>query len=114
MATIKSKNFLPPNIEVELQNVLQVLKRYGVRRVLLYGSFARGDYRDDSDFDLCVEGISSRDFFLAVAESLMATSRPLSIIDLKDTKGYFRERILKEGQVIYDATGISERTPVRA
>lgn len=40
--------------------------------------------------------------------------RPLSIVDLKNTKGYLRERILTEGMVLYDTTEISKRTPVRA
>lgn len=106
--------FLPISIEPELQKVLQVLARHGVRKVILYGSFARGDFHVNSDFDLCVEGISSSDYFLALAECLMATNRPLSLVDLKDAKGYFRERILAEGKVIYDATGISERSSVWA
>lgn len=64
MSTITLKNSLPHNIEIELQSILDVLKRHGVQRVILYGSFARGDDRDESDFDLCVDGIFSRDFFL--------------------------------------------------
>jgi predicted nucleotidyltransferase len=104
---------LPASIETELQKVLKILEKYNARRVILYGSFARGDFRDDSDFDLCVEGLSSGDFFLALAECLMTATRPLSIVDLKDARGYFRERILMEGLVIYDATGVSERSPIR-
>jgi predicted nucleotidyltransferase len=106
--------FLPVSIETELQKVLLVLEKHGARRVILYGSFVRGDFRENSDFDLCVEGLSGSDYFLALTECLMATNRPLSLVDLKDTKGYFRERILTEGKVIYDATGISERSSVWA
>jgi hypothetical protein len=106
--------FLPVAIETELKKILQLLEKHNARRVILYGSFARGDFREDSDFDLCVEGLSSSDYFLALAECLMATNRPLSLVDLKDAKGYFRERILAEGIVIYDTAGIGERSPVRA
>ncbi|MDZ7363970.1 MAG: hypothetical protein ONB46_25140 [candidate division KSB1 bacterium] len=64
---------------------------------------------------ICVSmGFSAGTFFWAVAESLMVTSRPLSIVDLKDVTGYLRERILTEGRVIYGAKGISEGTPVWA
>ncbi|KAA0227397.1 nucleotidyltransferase domain-containing protein [candidate division KSB1 bacterium] len=58
-----SRDYLPVSIRAELRRVLQILEKYNVRKVILYGSFARGDFREDSDFDLCVEGLSSSDFF---------------------------------------------------
>lgn len=58
-----SRHYLPVSIRAELRQVLQILEKYNVRKVILYGSFARGDFREDSDFDLCVEGLSSSDFF---------------------------------------------------
>lgn len=104
----------PQYIATELHKVIDVLKRHHAQRVILYGSFARGDFRDDSDFDLCVEGLTSRDFFVAVADCLMATNRPVSITDLKNVHGYLRERILSEGRVIYDAGRIQESASIRA
>ncbi len=90
-------------IAADLQRVVDILKQHGAQRVILYGSFARGDFRDDSDFDLCVEGLSSRDFFVAVTDCLMTTTRPVSLTDFKNVHGYLRERILSEGRVLYDA-----------
>ena len=104
---------LPAEVAVELQKVLRVLSQDNAQRILLYGSFARGDYADHSDFDLCVDGISPRDFFLAYTECLMATDHRLSLVELQDARGYFRERILKEGKVVYEAPGISARASVR-
>jgi predicted nucleotidyltransferase len=45
------------------EEVLQILKkakpelvrRYGLRRLALFGSYARGDQREDSDVDILVE-----------------------------------------------------------
>ena len=44
-----------------IQNLLQqyvkeIKKLYGscLRRVILYGSYARGDFRDDSDIDIMI------------------------------------------------------------
>ncbi len=96
----------PRHLAVDLQRIVEVLKRHGAQHVILYGSFARGDFREDSDFDLCVEGLSSRDFFVAVTDCLMATDRPVSLTDLKNVHGYLRERILNEGKVLYDARNI--------
>ena len=48
---------LPPAIELALERVKQALTQiYGERlsAVYLYGSYARGDYREDSDVDLMI------------------------------------------------------------
>jgi len=104
---------LPADTALELSKVLNVLAKHHAQRIILYGSFARGDYATHSDFDLCVEGISNRDYFLAYAECLMSTNHPLSLVDMQDAQGYFLERILKEGKVVYESPGISERVAVR-
>ncbi|MGO4883791.1 MAG: nucleotidyltransferase family protein [Bryobacteraceae bacterium] len=35
--------------------ILEIAARHGVRRVRVFGSFARGDARTDSDLDLLIE-----------------------------------------------------------
>lgn len=77
-----------------------VLSRYGANQVILYGSMARETYRPNSDIDLCVEGLPSKNFFRALAECLMASHLSLSIVDFDDSQGYFRERILAEGRIL--------------
>ncbi|MGH7490920.1 MAG: nucleotidyltransferase family protein [bacterium] len=71
-SSLKTKELrLPAAIEIELRKVLQVLAGHGAYRVILYGSYARGDYASHSDFDLCVEGLSSRDYFLAKSSVIL-------------------------------------------
>ena len=36
--------------------IVPVAEKYGVKRVFLFGSYARGDNTDESDIDLCCEG----------------------------------------------------------
>jgi len=38
-----------------INNVNSVLKQYPIKRAALFGSYARGEHRDDSDIDLVVE-----------------------------------------------------------
>ncbi len=112
--SFQTKNLaLPADTALELNKVLRVLAKHNARRIILYGSFARGGYAAHSDFDLCVAGISDRDYFLAYAECLLATNHPLSLVDVQDARGYFLERILKEGKVVYESPGISERASIR-
>ncbi|MCX7858652.1 nucleotidyltransferase domain-containing protein [Chloroflexus sp.] len=91
----------PPDMIRDLQKVSIILMQRGAQKIIVYGSLARGDYRPDSDIDLCVEGLPDQVYFRALAECMMAIDRPLSLVALKDTHGYFRTRILTEGKIIY-------------
>ncbi len=90
----------PADVLLDLTMAGSVLSRYGANQVILYGSMARGTYRPDSDIDLCVEGLPSKNFFRALAKCLMASRRSLSIVDFENSHGYFRERILAEGKIL--------------
>ena len=37
------------------QRIAQVTKQYGVKAIFLFGSYARGEAREDSDIDLLVD-----------------------------------------------------------
>ncbi len=86
----------------DIKIVLKILKSYKVRKIILYGSVARGDFRMDSDLDICVEGLEDKSFFIALAECLISTEHAVSLVDFKSIHGYFRERVLKEGKILYE------------
>ena len=94
---------MPLTVRQDLQRILEILRRHGAKRVILYGSYARGTAKPTSDLDLCEEGIPPADYFRAWAECLMVANSRISILDLGSVKGYLRERILREGQVLYAA-----------
>ncbi|MGQ9626095.1 MAG: nucleotidyltransferase family protein [Anaerolineae bacterium] len=85
--------------------IISILLRYGAQKIILYGSLARRDYKEDSDIDICYEGMPSKYFFQAVADCLMNTDRRVSILDFKDVRGYLKDRILMEGRVLYESSG---------
>jgi predicted nucleotidyltransferase len=94
---------IPAVVRQNLELIAQILVRHGARRIILYGSFARGDFHAPSDLDLCVEGLSPMEYLSAWADALMQANHPFSILALEDARGYLRERILSEGRVLYVA-----------
>jgi predicted nucleotidyltransferase len=102
------KEFMPESLSLtesmhtDLNEILSVLKKYNVGKVILYGSVARGDYKDSSDLDICVEGLDIQYFFRALGECIMGCKHSVSVTDFSTTYGYFRDRILREGKVIYE------------
>lgn len=104
---------LPRGIAKDVKEAVDILRRHGASRIVLYGSLARGDYHLDSDIDIGVEGIPDREYFRAVAECLMDIPRRVSLVDLRDTYGVFRARIDKEGEVLYERRRSSRRDRVR-
>ena len=92
---------LPRDVIDDLREFEKILRRYGAEKIILYGSLARGDYRVDSDIDLCYEGIPAYDYFRVLAECILQAHRRFNLTDLKTARGYFRERILNEGKFLY-------------
>ncbi len=98
---ILDERHVPPEMIRDLQKISSILTRRGAQKIIVYGSLARDDYRPDSDIDICVEGIPDQAYFRTLAECMMAIDRPISLVVLKDTHGYFRTRILTEGKLLY-------------
>ena len=88
-----------PQVIKEIQDLAQ---KYGVRKVILFGSRARGDYRRTSDIDLAVEGGKITDFILDVKDKT-STLLNFDIVDLEKTApGKFLDSIKREGVVLYE------------
>lgn len=71
-----------------------------VRRVVLFGSTLPGRrYRRESDIDLAVDG-GDRAFLERLAAG---ASRPVDVIGLDELRDGVRDRVLKEGVILYEA-----------
>ena len=87
---------------VVLDEIKRIAEEYEVKRVILFGSRARGDYHRASDIDLAVEGGRITDFILDVKEAT-STLLNFDIVDLEKTApGKFSDAIKKEGIVLYE------------
>lgn len=42
-------------IEEIREKTVPIAKSYGIKRMSLFGSYARGDAKDDSDVDICID-----------------------------------------------------------
>ena len=77
-----------------------VAERFGVRRVLLFGSSCRPG-AEGRDIDLAVEGIRPADFFRFYGELVFNLTKPVDLVDLaEDSK--FTRLVRREGIPVYD------------
>lgn len=79
--------------------ILEVARRHGARNVRVFGSFARGDARRDSDLDLLVDaGPKHSPFFPAglVADLEQLLGRKVEVVETEGLHWYVRDRVLEE------------------
>lgn len=85
-----------------IEEIIQIAKLNHVEKVILFGSRARGDYKERSDIDLAFLGGNSSEFILTVDEET-STLLKFDVVDLeKPVRKELRESIEREGMVIYE------------
>ena len=88
--------------EAVLTEIRGLAEKYGLERVVLFGSRARGDYKKTRDIDLAVTGVDITLFTLDVEEE---TSTLLSF-DVVNLDGSVQEELRKsieqEGRLLYE------------
>ena len=85
-----------------LQEIIDLAKKNHVEKVILFGSRARGDFKERSDIDLAFCGGCSSHFVLDVDEE-MPTLPEFDIVDLdKPVRKELLESIKNEGVVLYE------------
>lgn len=77
-----TRGALPLTVEKDLRKATAILKRYGTTEVYLFGSYASGNARPDSDVDIAVVGLPKNHFFAAYGELLMELQLPFDLIGL--------------------------------
>lgn len=78
-----------------------------LRKVTLFGSFARGDATRSSDVDLALE-IDDPAALAPLVEALQSgapTLRKLDCVDFRSAPEALREKIEAEGEVVYERAG---------
>jgi predicted nucleotidyltransferase len=85
-----------------ISEICELAKKYDIKRVILFGSRARGDFKKTSDIDIAVEGGNFARFALDVEEET-STLLEFDIVDMeRDMQEELRKSIETEGKVIYE------------
>lgn len=88
--------------ELVLDQIEGLAVRYGIQRIVLFGSRARGDWKKTSDIDLAVLSGDVTEFTLAVDEQT-DTLLMYDVVNLGGTvQAELLESIEKEGIVLYE------------
>lgn len=94
-------------IEIQKEQLASYCRKRHIRRLALYGSALRQDFRPDSDVDLLVEfesGHSPGLFGMARMErelSCLMGGRKVDLRTPEDLSRYFRMQVMAEAEVQY-------------
>jgi len=99
-------------LQADLAGLVERLKIRGVRRIILFGSLARGDVGPSSDIDLLVVQETHKPFMARLDEFYdlfderpaldILVYTPDEIASLAETNSFVRQT-LREGKVLYEA-----------
>ncbi|MCL2148522.1 MAG: nucleotidyltransferase domain-containing protein [Methanomassiliicoccaceae archaeon] len=85
--------------------VAPIAESYGVERVYLFGSVARGDYGEDSDYDFCIDLGEIRSLFVLSGffqDLRDAVGRDIDLVSTRSTRPELLSKIMAEGVVVYE------------
>ena len=85
-----------------LSAIIDIGDECGIDKITLYGSRARGDYRETSDIDLAIYGGNGEHFAIEVEEKV-PTLLKFDVVDMdKPVQKELVESIEREGIIIYE------------
>ena len=112
MATGEMRRLTTEEFQERLRRIIEQIEEYHPQRVILFGSFARGDYHALSDADLLIVKDTDRPFISRIGDVLALCDydvpleplvyTPQELEQMKREGNSFIERILKEGVVVYE------------
>jgi predicted nucleotidyltransferase len=94
-------------VNIPTERVADFCRRHHIRRLALFGSVLRDDFRADSDVDVLVEFEAGHTpglaFFTMEQELSEILGRQVDLNILKSLSKYFRDEVLGHAEVLYVA-----------
>ena len=90
--------------EIEQQLIDTINKQLNTHFIVLFGSFAKGTAREDSDIDLAYfsdQQLSSYERFILAGELATVAGHEVDLVDVKEIDTVFTMQIFSEGVPIY-------------
>ncbi len=91
----------------ELRRIVEpIAESYGMRQVYLFGSRARGDNREDSDYDFCVVTSDDCDLFELggfFADLRDALGVEIDLVCQESLRDDFSREVLRDRRLLYEA-----------
>ena len=92
-------------IAVPKEKIAEFCRRHHIKKLAIFGSALRADFRDDSDIDVLVEfepeHIPGLAFFAMQEELAEILGRKVDLNTPECLSRYFRDKVLQEAQVQY-------------
>ena len=106
MLAAKGDLLAEPRVRLPADRVAEFCRRHHVRRLSLFGSVLRDDFRPDSDVDVLVEFEPGRVVGLRIAQMEQELTEMLDghTVDLRtpnELSHYFRDEVLREPWTLY-------------
>ena len=93
-------------VDIPQKQIAEFCHRHGIRRLALFGSILRDDFRPESDIDVLVEfqpGVKVGLRFFAIERELSEILGRRVDLNTPGFLGkYYREEVLREAEVQYD------------
>lgn len=96
-----------PQIDISKDRLGEFCRKHGIRKLSLYGSVLRDDFRPESDVDVLVEFEPNRIVGLRIVDienelcELLGGRHKVDIVSTKYLNPRLRERILHDAEVQY-------------
>ena len=94
-------------IDIPKDKIAEFCRTNHIRRLALFGSVLRDDFRDDSDVDVLVEfdpgHVPGLAFFRLEMELSELLGRKVDLNTIGFLSDYFRDEVLAEAETQYDA-----------
>ena len=97
---------LNQNITIPYEEIAVFCERHHIRKLSLFGSVLRDDFRDDSDVDVLVEfepgWIPGWEFVSMGEELSQILGREIDFLTEGFLSNHFRHHALRQAQVVYE------------